>query len=264
MSGPLINRSLTTVRTELEFLKDSEVLSEELYNKLLGALPPKYTNNMTPWGVDKLGLSSSSAPVEEDLSAKFASTNLNEPAADQKYCEALYDFTPVEQDDVRLARGDKLVITECLSSSWYKGYRKGEKRESAGVFPSNYVKIISESEFETPERETAPPPPKYEAAESAVVHSPPSQPPQNYGPAQNYQQQYPPQNYQNYGNAPFPPQSTNYYPPAQPPQNQEVVEQQSGSLGSNHFKKFGSKLGNAAIFGAGASIGSNIVNSIFD
>lgn len=28
-------------------------------------------------------------------------------------------------------------------------------------------------------------------------------------------------------------------------------------------KKFGGKLGNAAIFGAGATIGSNIVNSIF-
>ena len=28
-------------------------------------------------------------------------------------------------------------------------------------------------------------------------------------------------------------------------------------------KKFGKKLGNAAIFGAGATIGSNIVNGIF-
>jgi LAS seventeen-binding protein 1/2 len=28
-------------------------------------------------------------------------------------------------------------------------------------------------------------------------------------------------------------------------------------------KKFGKKMGNAAIFGAGATIGSNIVNSIF-
>ena len=32
---------------------------------------------------------------------------------------------------------------------------------------------------------------------------------------------------------------------------------------NEHGKKFGKKLGNAAIFGAGASIGSNIVNSIF-
>ena len=35
------------------------------------------------------------------------------------------------------------------------------------------------------------------------------------------------------------------------------------SKGQEAGKKFGKKLGNAAIFGAGATIGSNIVNSIF-
>jgi len=35
------------------------------------------------------------------------------------------------------------------------------------------------------------------------------------------------------------------------------------SKGEEQAKKFGKKLGNAAIFGAGATIGSNIVNSIF-
>ena len=36
-----------------------------------------------------------------------------------------------------------------------------------------------------------------------------------------------------------------------------------GSKMNENGKKFGKKLGNAAIFGAGASIGGNIVNSIF-
>ena len=75
------------------------------------------------------------------------------------------------------------------------------------------------------------------------------------------------------GYAQYPPPSTNYYPPQQyqqpqqPQQSQQVVEQQPEQqqlLGSEHVKKFGSKLGNAAIFGAGALIGSNIVNSIFN
>ena len=35
------------------------------------------------------------------------------------------------------------------------------------------------------------------------------------------------------------------------------------SKGQEQGKKFGKKLGNAAIFGAGATIGGNIVNSIF-
>ncbi|KAH3672988.1 hypothetical protein OGATHE_002163, partial [Ogataea polymorpha] len=39
-------------------------------------------------------------------------------------------------------------------------------------------------------------------------------------------------------------------------------QQQQQHHGSGMFKKFGAKLGNAAIFGAGATIGSDIVNSI--
>jgi hypothetical protein len=35
------------------------------------------------------------------------------------------------------------------------------------------------------------------------------------------------------------------------------------SKGQEMGKKFGKKMGNAAIFGAGATIGSNLVNSIF-
>lgn len=35
------------------------------------------------------------------------------------------------------------------------------------------------------------------------------------------------------------------------------------SKGQEMGKKFGKKLGNAAIFGAGATMGSNLVNSIF-
>lgn len=42
-----------------------------------------------------------------------------------------------------------------------------------------------------------------------------------------------------------------------------VVVQPGPSKGEEQAKKFGKKLGNAAIFGAGATIGSNLVNSIF-
>ena len=42
MSAALVNRSLTTIRTELEFLKDSDVITEGLYEKLLQLLPTKY------------------------------------------------------------------------------------------------------------------------------------------------------------------------------------------------------------------------------
>jgi LAS seventeen-binding protein 1/2 len=41
------------------------------------------------------------------------------------------------------------------------------------------------------------------------------------------------------------------------------VEGRKPSKFEENGKKFGKKMGNAAIFGAGATIGSNIVNGIF-
>lgn len=42
-----------------------------------------------------------------------------------------------------------------------------------------------------------------------------------------------------------------------------TVEGKAPSKLEENGKKFGKKIGNAAIFGAGATIGSNIVNGIF-
>lgn len=44
---------------------------------------------------------------------------------------------------------------------------------------------------------------------------------------------------------------------------QAQQEQRKPSKLEEHGKKFGKKMGNAAIFGAGATLGSNIVNGIF-
>jgi hypothetical protein len=62
----------------------------------------------------------------------------------------------------------------------------------------------------------------------------------------------PPPQPSNYGNVPLDvSQGAGPADPKQPGKGQEMG------------KKFGKKLGNAAVFGAGATIGSNIVNSIF-
>ena len=63
---------------------------------------------------------------------------------------------------------------------------------------------------------------------------------------------------------PPPPGPSNPYNSAVPPMQiaDQPVESKPGK-GGEMGKKFGKKLGNAAIFGAGATIGGNIVNSIF-
>ncbi|EGW31424.1 uncharacterized protein SPAPADRAFT_61991 [Spathaspora passalidarum NRRL Y-27907] len=270
MSTALINRSLTTIRTELEFLRDSEVITEGLYDKLVSALPDKFQKDSKAWDVDRL-TNGTSTPAVDNTSAladSLAKTSIASPPAyapptnakpaskPVSYCTAIYEYRAQESDDISLSAGDKIAVVEHLSEDWWKGYKKGS--EKTGVFPSNYVRSISESEYNGGQSEKS----QYQVVPQQQQQQPPRQEP-SYG-----------------GYAQFPPPSTNYYPPQQynppPPQQyspapvqqqpqQVVVEQpqQSHHNGGDMAKKFGKKLGNAAIFGAGASIGSNIVNSIF-
>lgn len=267
MSTPLINRSLTTIRTELEFLLDSEVITNELYDKIVGALPQKYKQGDTAVGADKLGGSTNRDSSNNNhnnnnnnngdkLANELNNVHISAPsvpppsAAPREpigYCKVLYDYNAQEREDLQLRKNDKVVVVEHLSSDWWKGYRRNEDPQSAGVFPANYITTISKEEFDA----------KSDRPAVAVGEK------QSYNSSQS---NLPQQEYN-----PYPPPAQNYYPPQQmqqqpPPQQyvvQQEVQQQPQSSGHNHLKKFGSKLGNAAIFGAGATIGSDIVNSIF-
>lgn len=215
MSSALINRSLTNVRTELEFLRDSNVISEQVYNNILDQIPIKYDPNQSR--------TSTNTPLSPPPQAP--PTN-----ATGEYVEALYEFQPQQNGDLHIRPGDKIEVLEKLSPEWFKGRCNG----NVGMFPSNYVKPAFSNNTSMVKAE----PPQY---------SQPSQPPQ--------QMQYQP---------PFPPPSTGYYQqPAPQPQQIIIQQEQPQNTGSSQLKKFGSKLGNAAIFGAGATLGSDLVNSIF-
>lgn len=303
MSAALINRSLTNVRTELEFLLDLEVITQELYDSLIGALPQKYSKGMETWGADKLATGasrntntdtqnkadtpSSAAPdevdrVTADLSASKIRDRLSPPANPVAgilpprkaapaigYCRVQYAYDAQQPGDLALNKDDLVAVVEHLSPDWWKGYKKIEDVDRAGVFPANYVSVISQSEYEQTEKS------HNLLSEKASYNPPPSyQAPQQYNQQASYggyQQQLgaPLQQQNSYGGyAQFPPQSTNYYPPQQQNMPQQQVgapqqQPQGSGQGHEHLKKFGSKLGNAAIFGAGATIGSDIVNSIF-
>lgn len=285
MSGPLINRSLTTIRTELEFLHDSEVITEQLYNALIESLPPKYQKDMKAWDLDKLKTEAddnkkTKAPTSTDsITDGLASTSINPPVKPERlqskalgYCKAIYDYQAQEGEDLGLKKDDIIAVVEHLSEDWWKGYKKGTSANAAGVFPSNYVNVISQQEFDfasSPEHRAVPPPFKNEKASYDANAQSAAPPPPQY----DQTQMAPLTQQPSYGGySQYPPQSTNYYPPQQyspqpqayQPQGQPVqvaAPEQAGQ--HSHMRKFGGKLGNAAIFGAGATIGSDIVNSIF-
>lgn len=292
----LINRSLTTVRTELEFLYDSDVIDKKLFDALVAAIPPKYVKDAPAWGIDRLKVDSADL-----VASKLASTTLDEkteyippagapepkisylpppgePQVSEKakyeeqapiaksdkpigYCKALYGYEAQQDGDLTIEKGDFIAVVEHLSPDWWKGYKRGNAT-TVGVFPSNYVTVISDSEFSAAEKARPP------------AYQPPPQQGYLAQPQQGYLAQ--PQAFQGYqqgsqpsygGYAQFPPPLVGYYPQQQQQQQQQAPPQeqqpQQNHLGSQHFKKFGSKLGNAAIFGAGATIGSDIVNLIF-
>ncbi|EJS41288.1 pin3p [Saccharomyces arboricola H-6] len=210
MSASLINRSLTNVRTELDFLKESNVISNDVFDEINKSLPVRWNPSSVPRDTNSASL---------------------------EYVEAIYQFDPQQDGDLGLKPGDKIQLLEKLSPEWYKGTCNGR----TGIFPSNYVKpAFSGSNGPS----NLPPPPQYKAQELQQI------PTQNSA-SSSYQQQ------------PFPPPSTNYYQQPQQQQQQQAPQPQPQKNSHNPLKSFGSKLGSAAVFGAGATIGSDIVNSIF-
>ena len=147
----------------------------------------------------------------------------------------MYEYQPSDAGDLALQPNDRVAITEFMNADWAKG--RNERTGQEGIFPRSYVNIVDEK-----------------SAVAAQVKPPPTP--------------------SNYGNMPL------------------DVSQNSGggavggatggpsSKLNQNGKKFGKKLGNAgesecsflgwtlaylrtAVFGAGATIGSNIVNGIF-
>ena len=155
---------------------------------------------------------------------------------------ALYRYS--EPGDCNFEVGDEIAVHEYMNPDWWLG--KNLRTGQEGVFPVNYVQ-----------------------AQPQANPTPPSRPGPNV-PAQSpypgndkgngYGGGYPPQQQQQ----PYQAGPSNPYNSSVPPMQMagQPVESQP-SKGSEMGKKFGKKLGNAAIFGAGATLGGDLVNKIF-
>ncbi|KAG5368621.1 Class E vacuolar protein-sorting machinery protein [Yarrowia sp. C11] len=298
----VINRSVTSLHNELEFLFESEVISKALYDDICNKIPRKLTPGQ------KLDLPGSQVVGIAEVTERVAQVQITEPsppvaphpssAGSGGKVEALYDYAAQDPTDLALVKGDQIEIVEKLNNDWWKGRGPSGKE---GIFPANYVKELSDTPY------MAPPPvsrsqssvssagvasstttlpnvsslaindekseksaypsyvqPDYAAPAANYNPPPPTQynppPPDQYG---GYQAP-PPPGYQG-GYQPPPPQGyqqQQYYQPP-PPQTVVVEQGQQQQGGGGHLKSIGSKFGNAAIFGAGATLGGDLINSIF-
>ena len=173
-----INRSIRTIKAELEFLCDSSVISPQSLSDLLsrvpaqtalhapisvGAVPPPTQNNAGAMPVQQMaGLNinhdrnngSMNLKEKQEYAQPTASPGPPPPAYQNAppppqaswpplaQATALYAYDSTDDGDLALQPNDHINITEYLNADWWKGTSTRTGRE--GIFPRSYVKIIEE------------------------------------------------------------------------------------------------------------------------
>ncbi|KAL8351399.1 hypothetical protein RB601_000574 [Gaeumannomyces tritici] len=281
------NKSLRIIKNELESLYEKGVIDDQAYDGINSLLPaeaslagaraaaaPSSSSSSTPAPAARAPPPAAPTPDISNLSIRDNNAQAPPPPYGNpspsaaaaappppppsgkpvlSHARALYRYAGADAHDCAFERDDRIAVHEYMNADWWMGRNLRTGRE--GIFPRNYV----EPEAAPVPAPVASPQQGYPVNEKAVGGGyygggggapPPQQQQQPYGqPAYGYQQQ------QNPYNAPAPPMAVANPPPAQ----QQEAQPQKESFA----KKAGSKLGNAALFGAGATLGGNIVNSIF-
>ncbi|BFZ63979.1 protein that induces appearance of [PIN+] prion when overproduced [Saitoella coloradoensis] len=239
-----INRVLGGLHNDLSFLVDSGVITEQAYNSISAQIPRRWAAGAvvaSPSNAIAVSAPPASSPQHQQsnittLQDKFSNSLSLNPSQSQPpappvrgpapiaHATALYAYPASDPGDLALQPGERVEVLEYVNGDWWKGRIARTQRE--GIFPSNYVQLQEKS---------MPPAPM------------PYQQQQVYAPTQ-------PGPY----NAPIPYQQQQVQQ-QQPQQQTVIVEPKKESM----LHGVGKKFGNAAIFGAGATVGGNIVNSIF-
>ncbi|KAI8975605.1 hypothetical protein BDF20DRAFT_617873 [Mycotypha africana] len=278
---------LKNIRAELDLLKRYNYIQPQSYNDILKLLPngvdskangmpssSPYPRNNTSAGV--MPVPSSDTKDGGDT----APPSYQSAAKELGSVEALYDYKGSDPNtDLTFCRGDIIQLQEMVNDDWWKGTLYGR----TGIFPRNYVKRI---EGHSSEKKSPAPPPtparnnskgNYPSPPSNQYHSPyppPAQSPPYAAPppSAQFSTYAPPPPQQQMSYAPPPPQQQMTYAPppvqhvmASGPSSAPAVatEQHEENKVSSFGKKLAGNVANAATWGFGATIGSDIANSIF-
>ena len=175
-----VNRSIRTIKAELEYLCDSSVITPSQLTDLLsripaqtalhapisvGAVPPATQNvgtNLPPPtnGVQNLNLGparTNSTTNEKQGSNYFSPPQqppspqpppaYNSPPPQAQWpplaqATALYTYTSADAGDLELQPNDHITVTEYMNAEWWKG--RSTRTGQEGIFPRSYVKVIDE------------------------------------------------------------------------------------------------------------------------
>ncbi|SZF00310.1 unnamed protein product [Blumeria hordei] len=247
------NRSIRVIKNELESLLEREAISDEAYGSVMSSLPAELSLNGTTGARNAANSNVSATPAATNTPVNVTTNAMNNlqlgnnsqlstpslprrdpvtPPVRPELTRAMALYRYAEPGDCNFEAGDMIAVYEYMNTDWWLG--KNLRTGQEGVFPHNYVQVQPIAG------------PGMYSNEKANTYG--------NGYSGPYQVQAMPQ-----------PASTNPYNSSVPPM--QVAEQQTTdgkpSKGGEMGKKIGKKLGNAAIFGAGATMGGNLVNSIF-
>jgi len=230
-SVSMTNRSIRTIKAELEFLAENSAITRQQLSTILSELPEEtsfgqttsiattngISNRQTNSNTPALPQRNNTPSIKNEKSSYYnepADSHTNPPpsyastapppppaATALTHAVALYAYPATDAGDLALQMNDRIAVTEYMNAEWWKG--KNERTGQEGIFPRSYVRL---------EEKSAPAPSSYGNVLMDVSQG---------------------------------------------------TQQPEGEKKKGTAQKIGGKLGNAAIFGAGATIGSNIVNSIF-
>ncbi|RPA96528.1 SH3-domain-containing protein [Choiromyces venosus 120613-1] len=252
----LTNRAIRNIVSELEFLADTNVISTTTLHSIMKQLPTAKSTLManaafsppTPAPGPVPHTSTPAIPHPTFSPPPSTKTPFSEkylPIAAQappppppsytptalptvhvlSLANAQWAFAGTEKGDLTFNAGDTIEVLEKVKEDWWKGRVAGGNGE-IGLFPSSYVQ------------------------ETRVLA----------GPEKPALPNLPPRTGSGYGSGGNMMTDVAHGSGSAPSQQQQ--EERKGIVGKNG-EKFGKKLGNAAIFGAGATIGGKIVNGIF-
>ncbi|KAK7984812.1 inducibility protein 3 [Apiospora saccharicola] len=277
------NKSLRLIKNELENLLEKGVIDDNVFDSIHQMLPnetplsgagarsaatsnasPAPSQNPTSPPVNSMAnLALSQTPSQSPAPPAYNTTgppalptrnNPPPPPPPSKpviaHARALYKYNAADARDLSFERDDKIAVHEYMNADWWMG--RNQRTGAEGIFPKNYVQIEGGDNGNgngyMNEKAATPGAGYYQQP----TYAQPQQP--QYG---GGYQAPPPQ--QNPYNSSAPPmaiaEGSNQPAPAPAPAGEPEKE----GMG----KKMGKKFGNAALFGAGATFGGNIVNSIF-
>ncbi|KAI9308776.1 SH3 domain-containing protein [Cunninghamella echinulata] len=300
-NAPVAAHVLGSIQRDLDFLKTQQYITPQQYDDILRILPTKATLANRDMTNSTIGIPSPISNTPSSYSPIPPPPNYSTATNNTESVEALYDFQGPNPEDLTFKQGDIIEIKEKVNGDWWRGSLNGR----IGLFPSNYVKVISTNIPKEKQSPHLPPPSSspYNNTNNTVYPPPPTESSPYNNNNSNSNNSYPPPpsaSYENKNTTSYPPppsssaSSYNYPPPSAspynnnnnntsyppppsassysypPPPQQQTYQEPPSSHGedASHkaggtFKKIAGKVGEAATFGFGATLGSQAANSIF-